>query len=172
MPLQSRGLYAYLRKRGVNIEIAKQLLQEARYSYKQPNDGTYIYALAYQNDKGGVEMRNSIKKHSKAPKWITTHFDQGNAPVVIFEGFMDMLSFATLCGGIRHNYIVLNSTVNAQAAVNVLREFNNTIYLCLDNDDAGRETTRRMLEQLPSAIDIRKRFSPYKDVNEYLVHHR
>lgn len=172
VPLQSRGLYAYLYKRGINIEIAKQFLQEARFSYKQPDDGTYIYTLAYQNDKGGVEMRNSIKKHSKAPKWITTHLDRENASVVVFEGFMDMLSFATLCGGVKHNYIVLNSIVNAQAAVDVLQVCNSTIYLCLDNDDAGRETTRRMMEQLPSAVDISCRFAPYKDVNDYLCRNR
>ena len=172
VPLQSRGLYAYLHNRGINIEIAKQFLQEARYSYKQPNDGTYIYTLAYLNDKGGVEMRNSIKKHSKAPKWITTHFGRGNVPVVVFEGFIDMLSFATLCGGVKHNYIVLNSIVSANAAIDVLQQCHEIIYLCLDNDDAGRETTRRMLDLLPSAIDISSRFAPYKDVNDYLVNGR
>ncbi len=172
VPLQSRGLYAYLHSRGINIEIAKQFLQEARYSYKQVDDGTYIYTLAYQNDKGGVEMRNSFKKHSKSPKWITSHLGRENAPVVVFEGFMDMLSFATLCGAIRHNYVVLNSIVNVQAAVDVLKEYRNTIYLCLDNDDAGRETTRRMLEQLPSAVDISSRFAPAKDVNDYLCKNR
>ena len=170
VPLQSRGLYAYLHKRGINIEIVKQFLQEARYSYKQPDDGTYIFTLAYQNDKGGIEMRNSIKKHSKAPTWITTHLGRENAPVVVFEGFFDMLSFATLCGGVKHNYIVLNSIVNAQAAVDVLREYSNTIYLCLDNDDAGRKTTRLMQEKLPKAQDISSRFAPYKDVNDYLCH--
>lgn len=170
IPLQSRGLYAYLHQRCINIEIAKQFLHEARYSYKQPDDGTYIYTLAYLNDKGGVEMRNIIKKHSKAPKWISTHLDRGDAPIIVFEGFMDMLSFATLCGGVKHNYIVLNSIVNAQAAVDVLRECGNTIYLCLDNDDAGRETTKRMIEQLPSAVDISCRFAPHKDVNDYLCH--
>lgn len=168
VPLQSRGLYAYLYKRGINIEIAKQFLQEARYSYKQPDDGTYIYTLAYLNDKGGVEMRNSIKKHSKAPKWITTHFDQENTVVIVFEGFMDMLSFATLCGGVRHNYVVLNSIVNKEAALEVLKPLRNQVYLCLDNDEGGETTTRWLLNKLPLAIDIRIRFAPAKDVNDYL----
>jgi len=168
VPLQSRGLYAYLYKRSINIEIAKQFLQEARYSYKQPDDGTYIYTLAYRNDKGGVEMRNSIKKHSKAPKWITTHLARGNAPVVVFEGFMDMLSFATLCNGVKHNYIVLNSIVNKEAALEVLKPLPNKVFLCLDNDRGGDDTTRWMLDALPLAIDIRYRFAPAKDVNDYL----
>ena len=169
VPLQSRGLYAYLHKRGINIGIARQFLQEARYSYKQPDNGTYIYTLAYQNDKGGVEMRNSIKKHSKAPKWITTHLDQENAPVVVFEGFFDMLSFATLCGGVKHNYVCLNSIVNVPAAIEVLRSMGDKVLLCLDNDDGGDKATKQMLDALPEAKDIRQGFAPYKDMNEYLI---
>lgn len=177
VPLQSRGLYAYLHRRKVNIDIAKQFLKEAHYSFQDRNDGRYLYALAYPNDLGGYELRGAPYKGnpngfkgSTAPKGITTHLIHGNAPVIVFEGFIDMLSFATLCGGVKHNYIVLNSIVNAQAAVDMLRAYRNTIYISLDNDGVGRETARRMLEQLSSARDISYRFAPAKDVNEYLCH--
>ena len=80
-----------------------------------------------------------------------------------------MLSFATLCGVVKHNYLVLNSTVNAPAAIEKLKEFQGKIFLCLDNDEGGCTATKLMLEQLPDAVDIRARFAPYKDVNEYLV---
>ena len=114
-------------------------------------------------------MRNSIKKHSKAPKWITTHLDQENAPVVVFEGFFDMLSFATLCGGVKHNYVCLNSIVNVPVAIEVLRSMGDKVLLCLDNDDGGDKATKQMLDALPEAKDIRQGFAPYKDVNEYLI---
>lgn len=140
--LQSKGLFAYLHSRKVNIDIAKLFLKEAHYSF---NDAPgYLYALAYPNDKGGYELRSSFYKGGSSPKGITTHFDLPDAPVVVFEGFMDMLSFASLCGGIKHNYIILNSIVNADAAIEVLQQRHDTIYLCLDNDDAGRETSKRM----------------------------
>ena len=171
VPLQSRGLFAYLHQRRVNIEIAKQFLKEAHYSTKQPDDGTYIYSLAYGNDKGGYELRNSLQvggKLSKSPKGITTHFDCGNAPTVVFEGFFDMLSFATLCGVVKHNYVVLNSIVNKEAALDALKTSQNQVYLCLDNDKGGEDTTAWFLKQFSSAIDIRCRFAPHKDVNEYL----
>ena len=171
VPLQSRGLFAYLHQRCVNIEIAKQFLAEAHYSTKQPDDGTYIYTLAYGNDKGGYELRNSLKvggKLSKSPKGITTHLGRENAPVVVFEGFMDMLSFATLCGGVKHNYVVLNSTVNKEAALEVLKTLQNQVYLCLDNDQGGDAATAFLLDALPGAKDIRDKFAPAKDVNEYL----
>ena len=164
--LQSKGLFAYLYSRKVNIDIAKQFLQEAHYSFRDGD--SYLYALAYGNDKGGYELRSSFYKGGTRPKGVTTHLSRENAPVVVFEGFFDMLSFATLCGGVKHNYIVLNSIVNADAAVEVLQH-QDTVYLCLDNDDAGRETTRKMLDVLPTAKDISLRFAPSKDLNDYLI---
>ena len=169
MPLQSRGLYAYLNSRCVNIDIARQFLQEAHYSFEQRTDGRYLYALAYPNDLGGYELRSERFKSGTSPKGISTHLGLENAPVVVFEGFFDMLSFATLCGGVRHNYIVMNSIVNKEAALEVLKSFRNQVYLALDNDDGGECATRWLMEYLPSANDIRHKFAPYKDVNEFLV---
>ena len=166
---QSKGLFAYLYNRKVNINIAKMFIKEAHYSFCDGD--SYLYALAYGNDKGGYELRSSFYKGGTSPKWITVHLVRENAPVVVFEGFMDMLSFATLCGEVKHNFIVLNSIVNIDAAIDLLRSMSNKIYLCLDNDDAGRLTTRQMLDALPSATDISMRFAPYKDVNEYLCNH-
>ena len=165
--LQSKGLFAYLYHRKVNIEIAKQFLMEAHYSFKDGD--SYLYALAYQNVKGGYELRSSFFKGCTSPKGITTHFTIENAPVVVFEGVMDMLSFATLCGGVRHNYLVLNSIVNAPAAIEVLQSYTGKIYLSLDNDKGGEDATAWLLQHLPTAKDIRSRFAPYKDVNEYLI---
>ncbi len=167
--ITSKGLYAYLHQRCINIDIAKQFLVEVHYSTKDPDDGTFIYTLGYPTDKGGYELRNALRKLSKAPKGITVHLDQENAPVVVFEGFMDMLSFATMCGGVRHNYVVLNSCAMKEAALEVLKTLRNQIYLCLDNDKGGDDTTTFLANALPTAVDIRSRFAPFKDVNEYLI---
>ena len=166
VPLQSRGLFAYLYQRKVNIDIAKQFLQEAHYSFKEGD--SYLYALAYPNDLGGYELRSSFYKGGTSPKGITTHLSKENAPVVVFEGFFDMLSFATLCGGVKHNYIVLNSIVNVDAAINVLKNYQGKIFLALDNDEGGTGATSTILQTLPDAEDIRVKFAPSKDVNEYL----
>lgn len=167
MKLQSKGLFAYLHSRKVNINIAKQFLQEAHYSFKDGD--SYLYALAYANDKGGYELRSSFYKGSTSPKGITTHWLNDGAPVVVFEGFIDMLSFATMCGSVKHNYIVLNSIVNKEAAMEVLKTSQNQVYLCLDNDRGGDDTTSWFLQQLPLAKDIRQSFAPAKDVNDYLL---
>ena len=167
--LQSKGLFAYLYHRKMNIDIAKHFLMEAHYSFEQRTDNHYLYALAYGNDLGGYELRSSKYKGGTSPKGITTHWHIDGVPVVVFEGFFDMLSFATLCGGVKHNYVVLNSIVNVDAAIDAIAGRCRTTYLCLDNDDAGMDATKKIQNAIASAVDIRHHFAPYKDVNDYLV---
>ena len=173
MPLQSRALYAYLHQRGIDLDIARQYLMEAHYSFYERPDGRYLYALAYQNDLGGYELRSVRFKGSKSPKGITVHLYQDNAPWVIFEGFMDMLSFATLCRkrqcDAKYNYLVLNSVAIVDAGIERLRRVKQPIYLALDNDDAGNKATALMMEQLPMSADIRSRYAPAKDINDFLM---
>lgn len=177
--LQSMQLLDYLHNRGINVEYAKQFCREAHYSFRK--DGSaYLTAIAFQNDNGGFELRSAPYtgnangfKGANAPKGISTIFRFNNTPVVVFEGFMDMLSFATLCGGVKHNYLVLNSVALVNRAVKALKNYKNTIFLSLDNDKGGDDATKKLLTALPSAIDIRSRFSIFKDtkckdVNEYL----
>lgn len=168
-PLQSKGLFDYLVQRCIDTTIAQGLCSEVHYSFSATENNKYLYALAFGNDKGGFEVRSACFKGSKAPKGITTRIFDKNAPYVVFEGFMDMLSFATLCKCVKHNYIVLNSVVNVGVAIESLEKTTNTIYLLLDNDQAGNDTTKRMIEALPNAIDIRHKIAPHKDVNDYLV---
>ncbi len=174
VPLRSRGLFAYLYHRKVNIEIAKQFLMEAHYSFKDGD--SYLYALAYANDKGGYELRGAPYrgnpegyKGCTSPKGITTHLIKDNAPMVVFEGFMDMLSWVTLTDGVKHNLVVMNSVVNKEATVELLQSISDKVYLCLDNDKGGDEATAFIKNVLPSVIDYRSHYADCKDVNEYLI---
>lgn len=167
VPIQSRGLYAYLHDRHIDPQIARQTCFEARYSFDPAKDG-YLYALAFGNDLGGYELRSAAYKGSKAPKGIST-IETGQRAWVVFEGFFDMLAFATMCHGIRHNYLVLNSIVNVPAAISRLSTVQDPVYLALDNDDAGSQATQQLLDVLQTASDIRPRFLPAKDVADYLA---
>ena len=173
-PLQSEKLLAYLGCRNVNIKIAQMLCSEAHYSFRQEGSAL-LSAIAFPNDVGGYELRGAPYpgnekgfKGTKAPKGISTISKVKNAPVVVFEGFTDMLSFATLCGGIRQNYLVLNSVALVDRAIENLQSYEGEIFLSLDNDTAGDEATKKILEAFPQATDLRSRFAPCKDVNEYL----
>ena len=180
IPLQAYRLKDYLLKeRGIRPETAIALgVVEAHYSIRAdiPRD---LYALAYPNDKGGYELRGAPYegnprgfKGSKAPKGITTHLIEANLPYVVFEGFADMLSFATMTNGQKHNYVTLNSTVNSETAIVALKGVKSQIFLCLDNDHSGDEATEKMLAALPGSQDIRKGLMSHKDVNELLLHRR
>ena len=180
IPLQAYRLKDYLLKeRGIRPETAIALgVVEAHYSIRAdiPRD---LYALAYPNDKGGYELRGAPYKGnprgfkgSKAPKGITTHLIEANLPYIVFEGFADMLSFATMTNGQKHNYVTLNSTVNSETAIVALKGVKSQIFLCLDNDHSGDEATEKMLVALPGSQDIRKGLMPHKDVNELLLHRR
>ena len=179
MPLKNRVLYAYLDARCINTTIAKQFLKEAHYGFEIRENGRYLFALAYANDIGGYELRGAPNKANAdgfkggtAPKGITTHLGRENAATVVFEGFMDMLSWVTMTDGVKHNLVVMNSVTNKEETVEVLRSISGTIYLCLDNDKAGEEATAFIKNALPSVIDYRSHYADHKDVNEFLVKHK
>lgn len=176
VPLQNRVLYAYLGARCINTTIAKQFLKEAHYGFEIREDRRYLFALAYPNNVGGYELRGAPSKgnpdgykEGTAPKGITAHFGIANAATVVFEGFMDMLSWVTMTGGVKHNLVVMNSVSNKEVTVEVLHSISGNIYLCLDNDKAGEEATAFIKNALPSVIDYRSHFAPYKDINDYLT---
>lgn len=171
VPLTQWQLKQYLLQRGVDPQLAQSFgVQEAHYSFNASKPRG-LFSLAYPNDKGGCELRSALFKGSKSPKGITTHILKRNAPYVVFEGFFDMLSFDAMMkeqGKERlHNYLVLNSVVNVEDAIEALKNAEAQIYLCLDNDKAGTDTTLKIQKSIPKAQDIRHRFLPYVDVNDY-----
>lgn len=171
-PLQTPSLLQYISSRSVDISIAKEFCQEAHYTL---SNGKSYYSIAFANEQGGYELRNALCKGGTSPKGISILKKNNDAAWVVFEGFFDMLSFATLCGKMKHNYLVLNSISFVERAIEAMKGFDNTqIFIALDNDKAGDEATKKLLTALPSANDIRNRFSyvngiKCKDVNEYLM---
>lgn len=164
-PLKSYSLQQYVESRGIPIGIAREYLSELHWMH----NGQTLYTLAYHTDQGGWITRNLRFKRVFGCGGITTHKTQENAPWVIFEGFFDLLSWVVLCGGIaKHNFISLNSVANVDAAIRQLAGNSSRIYLALDNDQAGNQATARMLAALPNAIDIRTKFKPHNDINDYL----
>ncbi|MDU6476958.1 MAG: toprim domain-containing protein, partial [Bacteroides sp.] len=130
------------------------------------------------NMAGGYEVRNSFFKGCIAPKDIT-HIRQQGEPrkkCLVFEGFMDYLSFLTLrmknCPTMpdldRQDYVILNSTVNVPKAIDVLYPYEH-IHCMLDNDKAGFEATRAIeLEYSYRVRDFSHNYRGYSDLNDYL----
>ena len=127
---------------------------------------------------GGYEVRNSFFKGCIAPKDIT-HIRQQGEPrekCLVFEGFMDYLSFLTLrmknCPTMpdldRQDYVILNSTVNVPKAIDVLSPYER-IHCMLDNDETGYKATRAIeLEYSYRVRDFSHNYRGYSDLNDYL----
>ena len=173
VPLSSPALYAYLRQRGINTELAKRECREVRYLTGE----TPYYAIGFPNRSGGYEIRNKHFKGCIAPKDIT-HIRQSESKEAcyIFEGFMDYLSFLTLrlerCPDRPEldgqDYIVLNSTSDLSKAIRPLGGY-ESIHCFLDNDKAGIEAVQELQKEYGLRIrDASHIYEGYNDLNDFL----
>lgn len=123
--------------RKIDLAVASPYLRHIRYEV----GGREYSAIGFANRAGGYELRDDRDfKGTIAPKDISviageTH----NAPLCIFEGFMDSLSYLTMKGKEHISpSIVLNSVSNIHRAVAYLHENGiDSVRAFLDNDQAG-----------------------------------
>lgn len=169
-PLRNTVLLDYLAKRGIPSGIAARECVEVHYRMR----GKWYFGIGFGNRKGGLEIRNPYFKGSTSPKDIThlRHGMQGDGKttVLVFEGFMDYLSYLTLKQGKPvPDCVILNSVGNLPGALDVLKDYGH-VCCFLDNDDAGRKTTEEIRRQCGSVTDKAAHYLPHKDLNEFLQH--
>lgn len=193
--LQNAKLIDYLQsKRAINIDIAKKYCKEVHYSI----NGKPFFAVGFQSDSGGWELRNEYFKGSSSPKGITT-IGNGSDTVMIFEGFMDFLSYLSLkenrqqaerragspelSRGAKEegeansspsiDTTVLNSVTNLAKAIPFLQQ-HKTVHAFLDNDGAGQRAIEQLRQSLPNSevVDQSAFYRNHKDLNEYLTGQR
>ena len=172
-PLQNPALMRYLLERGISPGTAAPYVQEMYYRI----GGKPYFALAFRNNSGGYELRNPRFKGSTSKD--ITHIRQKGEPrekCLVFEGFMDYLSFLTLrmknCPTMpnldRQDYVILNSTVNVPKAIDVLFPYKR-IHCMLDNDEAGFRATQAIaLEYSYRVRGFSHNYRGYSDLNDYL----
>jgi DNA primase len=165
--IQKPALIEYLRKRKIDyrgLTGCKQL-KELHYSIEHKN----YFAIGFENDRGGYEIRNAFWKGSSSPKSITTI--KGNPTIVnVFEGFMDYLSALTFFETAfpSHTSIVLNGTGQIKTLLALLPAFQKA-HLYLDNDEAGKRVVAQINEAHQNVINQSMRLYPnHKDFNEFL----
>ena len=173
--LKSPALLAYLRERKIDTDVARKECVEVRYTC----NGKRYYAIGFRNRSGVYELRNRWFKGRIAPKDIShikSNACKVNATCLVFEGFMDYLSFLTLgkrgclpCfDAMESDCIVLNSVTNICKALPLLREYDKTVCL-LDNDAAGRNAFASLYKALnDNAEDMSSLYEGFKDLNDYL----
>lgn len=165
-PISNSYMVQYLKTRQIPLDLAALYTREIYYTV---NDKKY-FAIGFQNDLGGYELRSKYFKGSSSPKGITTI--KGNQHTLnIFEGFFDFLSFLTWLKITEtpETCIILNSVVHIRKIYNLLLNYMN-INLYFDNDPAGREAVKKILGVQPYAINQAEIIYPdHKDFNEFLT---
>ena len=174
-PLKSHALLAYLRERKIDTDVARKECVEVHYAC----NGKRYYAIGFRNRSGGYELRNRWFKGCIAPKDISHTRQDGdneNKICLVFEGFMDYLSFLTFrkhgrlpcLDAMECDFIVLNSVANIGKVLPLLREYGKTVCL-LDNDAAGRNAFASLYMALNGKTEDKSYlYKGFKDLNDYL----
>lgn len=174
-PLQHPALLQYLDKRGINPNVARKYLSQI--DFKRPQSRSRYFALGYPAGNG-YEARNALfKGFVGSKKDITLHSKADSPLLLVFEGFMDFLTYLTIkeLQEAEGSVIVLNSgNMRARALPYIKDDRYSEIRLYLDNDDMGDETVRYFLAHGNSEhiADMRSHYASYSDLNAWHLEHR
>ena len=162
--LVSSSLLRYLANRGIPADIAQRYCVQVDYKLHGKN----YYAIGFENNAHGFELRNGFFKGSYPPKHIT-HINNGNPRCNVFEGFIDFLSAERLGFNDDTDTVVLNSVANIGKAIPILAGY--PLILCyLDNDEAGRNALARLQREFGDRVMDKSAIYPnHKDLNDYLM---
>ena len=163
--LQHPALIRYVESRKISLKTAFTFLKEIHYT----NSKGKFFGLGYQTDNGGYVLRSEIMK--KPMNLGTTGIKTFEMPeskgISVFEGMFDFLACVEYCKRPpRCTAIVLNSVSNLSKAMPQLTEATN-IYSYLDNDDAGRKATQKMIDAGGNVLDKSDIYRCYKDFSEF-----
>lgn len=167
-PLENFILIQYLHGRKLNIEICKKYLVEVYY---QVNDKNY-FGIGFKNDSEGFEIRNKYVKLCLGKKWYSIIINN-KKNLIVFESWSDFISMLTVYPKteIYYDFLILNSLSMISKVDAILIKY-ESIYMCLDNDEAGTKSTKCLIEKFKNCQDIRYLFKGFKDFNEYLIDNR
>lgn len=162
--LESPVLLSYLADRGIPSNIAQRFCVQIDYKLH----GKSYYAIGFENNAHGYELRNQFFKGSFPPKHIT-HITNGNARCNVFEGFIDFLSAEKMGWNDGTDTVVLNSVSNLAKAKICLSDY-SAIFCYLDNDVAGRSALASLRREFGDKVADKSALYPnHKDVNDYLM---
>ena len=162
--LESPSLLRYLAERGIPSDIAARYCVQVDYRLHGKN----YYAVGFENNAHGYELRNRFWKGAFPPKNITC-IRRGNPRCNVFEGFIDFLSAERLGLNDGTDTVVLNSVANLAKAKPFLNGYDR-ILCYLDNDVAGRSALASLRrEYAEKVIDKSAMYPEHKDLNDYLV---
>lgn len=175
-------LVEYAASRAVSKEILERYCEEVIYHVETAPEKQF-FAIGFKNNSGGYVLRSSISKKCSSSD-ITTLNPQGELTekatgnkVLVFEGFMDFLSWMTDVKQLAPEYdcCILNSVTNIGKALPWIMQHTN-IAVFMDNDQAGKDTLQKIMESAQATAehdicvyDMSRLYEGYNDLNEKLM---
>lgn len=175
-----RRVYAYLMKqRHIDKSVishfarAGTLYEDAKYHncvfIGRDETGKACHAHKRSTNSYGEAFRINVE--GSDPRY-TFHHIGSDGSLYVFEAPIDLLSFISMYpkDWQEHSYIACCGT-SSQPVLKMLERMpeQGTVYLCLDNDEAGHKASRRMAEQLSERGIPSVRIAPrLKDWNDDL----
>ena len=164
--LQNENLKEYLHQRGISSKTYP-LVKEVHFTIGEKK----LYAIGFENLSGGWELRNQFYKGSLLKKDISVvnlnNNLEKNKKVVVFEGFIDALSFVEMKPFYKGDLLVMNSISLLNRTKEHLKIYSE-IHLFLDNDKAGETCKNEILKSFPEAKNHSEIYALHKDLNDYL----
>jgi len=165
--LQNENLKIYLQQRGLSPTVYS-LVKEVHFAIGEKK----LYAIGFENLSGGRELRNQFYKGSLLKKDISVvnlnNNLEKNKNVVVFEGFIDALSFVEMKPFFNGDLLVMNPVSLLSKAKEYLQNYSE-IHLFLDNDKAGEFCKNEILKSFPEAKNHSEIYALHKDLNDYFV---
>ncbi len=162
--ITSPQLKRYLSERGIGIKNW-EYIKEIHFTNQNKN----LYAIGFPSLSNGWELRNAFYKGSILKKDISIIEISNSDTTVLFEGFIDALSYKELYPNSQETVLVLNSiSLLERAKLKLSKSENIKVYF--DNDLAGKRATENILNSFPNAKDCSSIYTDLnlKDLNDYL----
>ncbi len=159
------ALLQYLDQRAINASLAREHCKQIHYVTNNRN----YFALGFKNDAGGWNLRSEYFKGCTSMD-ISTHRTVDRDTALVFEGFMDYLSYLAI-NNLRkptESIVILNSTSNLNKVIDFIKS-HEKVRTYLDNDEGGRKATQQIKEVCKTHFNKSTEFANFKDLNEYLV---
>jgi 5S rRNA maturation endonuclease (ribonuclease M5) len=163
----------YLKDRGVYPLPQSSPVYPVLYEYR----GKRWYGLGIKTLSGGWVVRQTLKNEKFARYLFSGKADISfwkgqNKKLVVVEGMFDALSLRVLrrSKGEVDNIVVLNSVALYHRFLSWIQgKYFEKVVLALDNDEAGRNITKKLCSSLGQKYSVRVLNYKGKDLNEFLL---
>ena len=184
----------YLKRRGINDNVISFFIEKGLIYQSVPMNNIVFVGCDENNNPRYAGMRGTdscryLGDAAGSNKAFPFRLvNKENTKIHIFEGAIDLLSYATLLDEQGSDFksqslVYLSGIYNpaknmkdSKIPIGLMKTLEanpnvKTIYLHLDNDYAGRRAAKIITEKLNDKYDVRNHFVPVgKDVNDYLCY--